>query len=138
MGMWIPGAFFFFFYKMADILPCLYFDEHDQVKKERLVMQNLGENCRKKVYLSSIGQGGWYPEQRLLVLEGSTDSSSIPSLYSDLCSDISGMSFLNILPKIVPCLWITALLSFVIPFLSNIMLNIHIFIKLLFVFYPRK
>ena len=59
-----------------------------------------------------------------------------PSLYSDLCSDISGISFLNILPKIVPCLWITALLFFVIPFLSNITLNRHIFIKLLFVFYP--
>jgi len=53
----------FFFHKMADILPCLHFDEHDQVKKQRLVMQNLGENCRKEVYLSSIGQGGWDPEQ---------------------------------------------------------------------------
>lgn len=41
-------------------------------------MQNLGENCRKKVYLSSVGQGGWDPEQRLLVLEGSTGSSSNP------------------------------------------------------------
>ena len=126
----------YFFSQDGRYFTILHFDEHDQVKKQRLVMQNLGENCRKEVYLSSIGQGGWDPEQRLLVLEGSTDSSSIPSLYSDLCSDISGMSFLNILPKIVPCLWITALLSFVIPFLSSIMLNIHIFIKLLFVFYP--
>ena len=41
-------------------------------------MQNLGANCREKVYLSSVGQEGWDPEQRSLVLEGSTDSSSIP------------------------------------------------------------
>ena len=65
------------FYKMADILPCLYFDGHDQIKRETLVMQeDVGENCREKSL--RVGQGGWNPEPRLLTLEGSTDSSSIP------------------------------------------------------------
>lgn len=65
------------FYKMTDILLCLYFDGRDQVKKETLAMQeDVGENCREKSL--RVGQGGWNPEQRLLTLEGSTDSPSLP------------------------------------------------------------
>lgn len=75
--MWITGAFFNF--KMADITPCLYTIGYGPAKKKILIMQGI---CRSKLGENSFqeGQVGWDLEHKVLALERSTDSSSLPWL----------------------------------------------------------
>lgn len=123
------------FCKMAD-RACLYISRYDQVKREIVIMQDeVGENCRKRVSMQdkedgvqSIGSQSWkevqtvHPSLTLFRPRFRSDQRFLLFFFQ--------ISSLNILSKIVPYLLIIALLSFIIPFMSNIIFNVYLFIDL--------